>query len=190
MWEQTEENFLVQSLILPHTVLDHRQHNSRRTSQDQPGLNRGFRVISRQAWTLELVRKGRKQEAQLCGGCLVAKLYLTLLWPHGLSSSSLLCPWVSPDKKIGLDCHFLLQGNLLDSGIEPTSSSLQVDSLPLGHQGMLRPPLPRLSDMLSLRWRRVFTFQRSYQLMLILLIKNPVLRTMDLAQWKEKKVHK
>ena len=50
----------------------------------------------------------------------------------GLSSSGLLCPWVSPDN-IGGD--FLLQGNLLDSGIEPVSSSLQVYSLPLSHQG-------------------------------------------------------
>ena len=81
-WEQTEESFLVQSLIPPDTVLDHRQYNSSRTSQDQPGLNRGFREISRQAWTLELVRKGRKQEVQLCGGgCLVAKSYLTLCDP-------------------------------------------------------------------------------------------------------------
>ena len=31
----------------------------------------------------------------------------------------LLCPWDSPGKNTGLGCHFLLQGNLPDTGIEP-----------------------------------------------------------------------
>ena len=41
-------------------------------------------------------------------------------------------------KNIGVGCHFLLQGGLPDPGIEPASpavSALQVDSLPLSHQG-------------------------------------------------------
>ena len=33
------------------------------------------------------------------------------LWPHGLESTGLLCPWDSPDKNIGVGCHFLLQGS-------------------------------------------------------------------------------
>ena len=32
------------------------------------------------------------------------------LWSHGLCLSSLLCPWDSPDKNIGVGCHFLLLG--------------------------------------------------------------------------------
>ena len=32
------------------------------------------------------------------------------LWPHGLWPSRLLCPWGSPGKNTGVDCHALLQG--------------------------------------------------------------------------------
>ena len=39
------------------------------------------------------------------------------LWP-----SRLLCPWDSPGKNTGVGCHALLQGNLLDPGIEPGST--------------------------------------------------------------------
>ena len=38
-----------------------------------------------------------------------------------------LCPWNSPGNKVG--CHFLLQGNLPNPGIEPRSPTLQADSL-------------------------------------------------------------
>ena len=44
--------------------------------------------------------------------CLVAKLCLTLLWPHGLQPTRLLCPLDSPGKT--LECvaiHFLLRGS-------------------------------------------------------------------------------
>ena len=41
-----------------------------------------------------------------------------------------LCQWDSPDKNTGVGCHFLLQGNLPDPGIEPRSTALQADSLP------------------------------------------------------------
>ena len=39
------------------------------------------------------------------------------LLPHGLSSTRLLCPWSSPGKNTGVDCHFLL----LNPGMEPAS---------------------------------------------------------------------
>jgi len=58
------------------------------------------------------------------------------LGSRGLWPSRLLCPWGSPGKNTGVGCHFLLQGNLPDSGIKPLSSSspaLQVDSLLLSH---------------------------------------------------------
>ena len=32
------------------------------------------------------------------------------LGPHGLYPTRLLCPWDSPGKNTGVDCHFLLQG--------------------------------------------------------------------------------
>ena len=38
------------------------------------------------------------------------------LWPHGLSPSSLLCPWNSPGKNTGVGCHFLLQGTFPTQG--------------------------------------------------------------------------
>ena len=45
------------------------------------------------------------------------------LWPHGLLSARLLCPWDSPGKNTGVDSHSLLQG------LEPRSPALQVYSL-------------------------------------------------------------
>ena len=43
----------------------------------------------------------------------MAKLCPTLLWPHGLYPTRLLCPWDSPGKNTGVGCHFLLQGIFL-----------------------------------------------------------------------------
>ena len=39
--------------------------------------------------------------------------------PHGLWPTRLLCPWSSPGKNTGVDCHFLLQGNFLTQGSNP-----------------------------------------------------------------------
>ena len=44
------------------------------------------------------------------GGGLVAKSCLTLLQPHGLWPSRLLCTWGFPGKNTGVGCHALLQG--------------------------------------------------------------------------------
>ena len=41
------------------------------------------------------------------------------LWPQW--RARLLCPWDFPGKNTGMGCHFLLQGNLPDPGIEPAS---------------------------------------------------------------------
>ena len=70
---------------------------------------------------------------------IVAQSCLTLLQPHGLQTARLFCPWDTPGKNTGAACHFLLQGDLSDPGIEPTSPLLhwQEDSLPLSHQGSL-----------------------------------------------------
>ena len=52
------------------------------------------------------------------------------LWPHGLYSSRLLCPWGFSRQEYwsGLSCP--LPGDLSSSGIEPRSPTLQADSLP------------------------------------------------------------
>ena len=46
-------------------------------------------------------------------------------WPQGLEPANLLCPWNSPGKNTGVDCHFLLQGLFPGPGV-----ALQADSLP------------------------------------------------------------
>ena len=40
--------------------------------------------------------------------CLAAKLCLTLLQPHGLLPTRLLCPWDFPGKNTEVSCHFFL----------------------------------------------------------------------------------
>ena len=62
------------------------------------------------------------------------------LQPHGLYPGRLLCPWDSPGKNAGIDCHFLLQGIFPTQGLSPHLWCLlhyQVDSLPLSHLGIL-----------------------------------------------------
>ena len=44
--------------------------------------------------------------------------------PLTLLPAMLLCPWDFPDKGTGVDCHFLLEGNLPNPGIEPMSPAL------------------------------------------------------------------
>ena len=51
---------------------------------------------------------------------------------HGLWPTRFLCPWDSPGKNVGVGCHFLLQGNLLNSGIK---LHWQADSLWLSYRG-------------------------------------------------------
>ena len=40
---------------------------------------------------------------------------------HIQCNMPVLCPWDSPGKNTGIGCHFILQGNLPDSGMEPES---------------------------------------------------------------------
>ena len=53
-----------------------------------------------------------------CG--LFAILCPTLLQPHGLWPSRLLCPWNFPDKNTGMGCHFLLLGIFPTQGLNPS----------------------------------------------------------------------
>ena len=69
---------------------------------------------------------------------LVAKLCLTLLWPHVLQPTCLLCPWDSPGKNTGVGCNFLLQGIFPTQGLDLCLLHWRADSLPLTHQGSPR----------------------------------------------------
>ena len=60
--------------------------------------------------------------------------------PHGLQPTRLLCPWDSPGKNTGVGSHALLQGNLPNPEIKPTSLMFPVllaDSLPSEPPGKL-----------------------------------------------------
>ena len=48
-----------------------------------------------------------------------------------------LCPWVFSGRNTGIGCHFLLQGDLPDPGIESQSPTWQTDSLPLHLPGSI-----------------------------------------------------
>ena len=67
--------------------------------------------------------------------CLVVKLCLMLLQPHGLQPTRLHCPWDFPGKNTGLGCRFLLQGIFPIQGSSLCFLHWQVDSLLLSHQG-------------------------------------------------------
>ena len=64
------------------------------------------------------------------------------LWPYGLWSSRLLCPWDSPGKNTGMGCHALPQGSSWPR--DQTLLSLlhwQIGSLPLAPPGKPNWPL-------------------------------------------------
>ena len=63
-----------------------------------------------------------------CCCCLVTKLSLTLLGPHGLRPTRLLCPWDFPGKTTGVGCYFLLQGIFLTRGWNSHLPHWRVDS--------------------------------------------------------------
>ena len=87
--------------------------------------------------------------AMLC--CAKSLQLCPPLWPHGLQSTSVLCPWDSPGKKTTVGFYTLLQG------IFPT----QVSDLSLLHllnwqvcSSSLAPPeKPSLSYYSSLNWK-------------------------------------
>ena len=60
------------------------------------------------------------------------------LQPYGPWPASLFCPWDSPGKNTGVDCHALLQGIFLTQGLNPSCLHLvhwQEGSLPLAPPG-------------------------------------------------------
>ena len=70
--------------------------------------------------------------------CLVARLCPPLLWPHGLY---VVCQaplsMAFPRQEYWSGLLFPSPGDFSEPGIEPTSSALLVDSLPLSHLGRL-----------------------------------------------------
>ena len=60
--------------------------------------------------------------------CLVTKLCMTLLRPHWLEPTRLLCSWYFPGKNIRVDCHFLFQGIFPTQGSNLHLLHWQVDS--------------------------------------------------------------
>ena len=67
--------------------------------------------------------------------CSVASLCLTLQQAHGMQPTMLLCPQDFLGKNTGVEQPFPSPRDLSDPGIEPTSSALPADSLPLSHLG-------------------------------------------------------
>ena len=57
------------------------------------------------------------------------------LQPHGLQPTRLLCPWNSPGKNTGMDCHSLLQGILPTQGTNPHLLYCRQILYYLSHQG-------------------------------------------------------
>ena len=55
--------------------------------------------------------------------CLISNSCSTLLQPHGLQPTRLLCQWDFSSKNTGVGCHFLLQG------IFPTPDQTQVSCI-------------------------------------------------------------
>ena len=76
--------------------------------------------------------------------CVSCSVVSDSLLPRRLYATGLLCPWDFPGKDTGMGCHFLLQGKLLDLGIEPRSPALQADALPSEPPG--KPLLPNIED--------------------------------------------
>ena len=59
------------------------------------------------------------------------------LWPSGLQPTRLLCPWNSPGKNTGVDCHFLLQRVLPTQGSNLGLWHCRQTLHQLSHQGSL-----------------------------------------------------
>ena len=65
----------------------------------------------------------------------VAETCPTVLSPHGLQPTRLLCPWGFPGKNAGVGCYFLLQGIFLTQGSNLESPTLAGKFLTTEHHG-------------------------------------------------------
>ena len=102
-----------------------------------------------------------KKEMCIHLGSWICVLMSNSLRPHGLYPTRFLCPWDSPSKNTGVDCHFLLHGIFPAQRLNLHLLCLlywQADSLPLSHHGYCcykkkkkKLPTPRLHPILV--WR-------------------------------------
>ena len=90
-------------------------------------------------WGLWLWRAGLELRFSVVAcdwySCLCS-LVSDCLQPPGLEPARLLCPWDSPGKNTGVDCHSLLQGIFPTQGLKSHLLCLrhwQAGSLPLRH---------------------------------------------------------
>ena len=87
--------------------------------------------------------------------CSITSLMSYSLRLHGMQPARLLCPWDSPGKNTGVDCHFHNSpGDRPNPGIEPSSLCLlhyQLSSLPLAPPGK---PKAHLGLLLTGYWHR------------------------------------
>ena len=105
----------------------------------------------------EMQGRGINQELRinlhmLCS-CLVTKSCPTLLYPHGLQPTRLLCPWDFPGKNTGVGCHlpFLFPGDRPNPGIKPMSPALQADFFFLFFFFTTEPPGKHLHTLLNIK---------------------------------------
>ena len=68
------------------------------------------------------------------------------LWPYWLPPARLLCPWESPGKNPGVDCHILLQGVFLTQGLNLGPRYCRWILHRLSHQGRPREMSPLTSN--------------------------------------------
>ena len=71
------------------------------------------------------------------------------LWPHGLYSTRLLCPWNSPGRNTGVGCHVLLEGIFPTQGSNPGLLHSRQILYRLSHQGS-----PRVLDWIAYSFSR------------------------------------
>ena len=76
-------------------------------------------------------------------------------------SSRFLCPWDSPGKDTGVDCHSFLQGIFQTQESNLSLLHWQVDSLPLSHQGSL------LTELLFGNWLNYYLVIESESLSVV-----------------------
>ena len=88
------------------------------------------------AWLL-LLPGLQGMQSSVAVACVAQQLQLLGIehWLSNCSINNNYCPWDLPGKNTGVDCHFLLWGDLPNPGVEPESPTLQADSLLLSHQG-------------------------------------------------------
>ena len=82
------------------------------------------------------------ESARCLDACILSRFsWYDSVWPHGLQPTRLLCPWDSPGKNTGVDCHFLLQRIFLTQELNSGLLCLlhwQAASLPLAPPGKPR----------------------------------------------------